>query len=30
MAASLEINCALWAMLICAEIKLAEWVALLF
>jgi len=27
---ALQINCALWAMLICGEIKVVEWVNLLF
>jgi hypothetical protein len=30
MAVALEINCALWGMLVCGEIKLAELVPLFF
>jgi hypothetical protein len=30
MADALQINCALWAMLVFAEIKIAGWVSLLF
>jgi hypothetical protein len=30
MVETLQINCALWGMLVCGEIKVAEWVRLLF
>ena len=30
MADALQINCALWGMLVCSEIKVAHWAGLLF
>ena len=30
MADALQINCALWGILVCAEIKVTQWVGLLF
>jgi hypothetical protein len=30
MADALQINCALWGMLACGEIKVAQWIGLLF
>jgi hypothetical protein len=30
MADALQINCALWGMLVCGEVKVAQWMNLLF